>query len=140
MVNQSKVNDPRFWKKWRDSGAVGTIKTTYSGESDMYQKMVELSPDKNPIFTGIAHLTEPREMQGFIDSCVAHYRQHGDSPEVRANPESVVKQNIGYVVGSHSQETAKRWMDTIDGVTHPIFGKNIPFNEPKKAYAVAGRR
>ena len=23
MVNQSKVNDPRFWKKWRASGAVG---------------------------------------------------------------------------------------------------------------------
>ena len=25
MVNQSKAKDPRFWKKWRDSGAVGTI-------------------------------------------------------------------------------------------------------------------
>ncbi|MBD3164750.1 hypothetical protein GF323_06130 [Candidatus Woesearchaeota archaeon] len=25
MVNQSKVNDPRMWKKWRASGAVGTI-------------------------------------------------------------------------------------------------------------------
>jgi len=22
MVNQSKINDPRFWKKWRESGAV----------------------------------------------------------------------------------------------------------------------
>lgn len=22
MVNQSKINDPRFWKKWRQSGAV----------------------------------------------------------------------------------------------------------------------
>jgi len=27
MVNQSKINDPRFWRKWRDSGAVGTIET-----------------------------------------------------------------------------------------------------------------
>jgi hypothetical protein len=25
MTNQSKLNDPRFWKKWRESGAVGTI-------------------------------------------------------------------------------------------------------------------
>ena len=25
MVNQSKAKDPRFWKKWRESGAVGTI-------------------------------------------------------------------------------------------------------------------
>jgi hypothetical protein len=27
MVNQSKVNDPRFWKKWKDSWAVETIKS-----------------------------------------------------------------------------------------------------------------
>lgn len=25
MSNRSKVNDQRFWKKWRESGAVGTI-------------------------------------------------------------------------------------------------------------------
>ena len=25
MVNQSKINDPRFWAKWRTSGAVDTI-------------------------------------------------------------------------------------------------------------------
>lgn len=26
MVNQSKINNPRFWKLWKDSGAIGTIK------------------------------------------------------------------------------------------------------------------
>jgi len=25
MANQSKNNDPRFWRKWRDSGAVETF-------------------------------------------------------------------------------------------------------------------
>ena len=25
MINQSKRNDPRFWKKWKASGAVGSI-------------------------------------------------------------------------------------------------------------------
>ncbi len=24
-MNRSKINDPRFWKKWKDSGAVGNI-------------------------------------------------------------------------------------------------------------------
>lgn len=28
MVNQSKINDPRFWAKWKESGAVGTIEDT----------------------------------------------------------------------------------------------------------------
>jgi hypothetical protein len=27
MVNQGKKNDPRFWKKWEEAGAVGTDKT-----------------------------------------------------------------------------------------------------------------
>ncbi len=27
MVNSSKINDERFWKKWNESGAVGTIET-----------------------------------------------------------------------------------------------------------------
>ncbi|MFH1586213.1 MAG: hypothetical protein ABIB79_05585 [archaeon] len=25
MVNQSKINDPRFWKRWQEVGAVGSI-------------------------------------------------------------------------------------------------------------------
>ena len=25
MINQSKINDTRFWKKWEESGAVGTL-------------------------------------------------------------------------------------------------------------------
>lgn len=30
MINQSKINDYRFWKKWRESGAVGTfVKVPY---------------------------------------------------------------------------------------------------------------
>jgi len=29
MVNRSKANDPRFWKKWEESGAVGTIEDAY---------------------------------------------------------------------------------------------------------------
>lgn len=29
MVSQSKVNNPRFWKRWRDSGAVGTVTRKY---------------------------------------------------------------------------------------------------------------
>jgi hypothetical protein len=30
-MNQSKANDPRFWKKWRKAGAIGTIETAQPG-------------------------------------------------------------------------------------------------------------
>lgn len=33
MVNQSKKNDPRFWKKWKESGAIGTINGRDFGEA-----------------------------------------------------------------------------------------------------------
>jgi hypothetical protein len=34
---------------------------------------------------------------------------------------------------------AKNWMDTIDGIIHPVFGKNIPFNNPDNAYYLGKR-
>ena len=30
MVNSSKVKDPRFWNKWRESGAVGSVEKPYA--------------------------------------------------------------------------------------------------------------
>ena len=33
MTNQSKQKDPRFWKKWRESGAVGNINGPVFGEA-----------------------------------------------------------------------------------------------------------
>ena len=33
MTNQSKKNDPRFWKKWKESGAIGDINGRDVGEA-----------------------------------------------------------------------------------------------------------
>src|SRR3989344_3383164 len=106
---------------------------------NLYQRMVEVNTKRNPIFTAVETLTKPEEMRAFVKDCTEHYRQHGDTPEARQTSEAVVKSNIGYIVGYYDSETANRWMRTIDGVSHPVFGKNIPFNEPQKAYE-AGRR
>ena len=132
MINESKKNQTRSWEKWRDSGALETIDTAYSRQFAMYQKMVDLKPNKNPIFTAVEQLTEPTEMRAFFDSCVAYYRLNGDSLDVRKNSESVVKTNIGYVVGYHNEQTATRWMNAIDGIKHPIFGRNIPFTNSER--------
>jgi len=39
MVNQSKKNDPRFWKKWRDSGAVGTMESAIDRLAEIYDQI-----------------------------------------------------------------------------------------------------
>ena len=36
MANQSKANDPRFWKKWKESGAVGTIHGPYNAKLEYF--------------------------------------------------------------------------------------------------------
>lgn len=43
MVNQSKVRDPRFWKKWGDFGAVGSIRTAQDRQVAEIRKVTGLS-------------------------------------------------------------------------------------------------
>jgi hypothetical protein len=105
----------------------------------LYRRMVEVDLERNPIFTAVETLTKPKEMRAFVKDCIEYYRQHGDTPKVRQTPEAVVKINIGYVVGYYDSEIANRWMSTIDEVSHPLFGKNIPFNELQKVYDVRRR-
>jgi hypothetical protein len=133
-VNSSKKNDPRYWKKWKESGAVGTIGTI---ETTMYQKMVALNPNRNPVFTAIENLSKPDEMMDFVDSCATHYRNNGECSDVRENPEATLKNNIGYVVGYYDPKNTDRWMSTIRDVANPMYGKNIPFTEPEIGYAIA---
>lgn len=37
MPNRSKINDPRFWKKWRESGAVAD----FNQQKSSYEKVIE---------------------------------------------------------------------------------------------------
>jgi len=91
----------------------------------LMEKLQEAKPDRNVVFTAVERLTDPTEMKQFYQEYVAYLRQHGDSEKVRANPESVANENIGYIVGYYDRETAERWMNTIPSVSHPIFGKNV---------------
>jgi len=47
MVNQSKAKDPRFWKKWRASGAVGTIEDAWKRNThfETYMRKVRFVED-----------------------------------------------------------------------------------------------
>ena len=50
MVNQSKKNNPRFWKKWEDSGAIGTVESLpfYSGL--VREDLLEVKVDDKMVF------------------------------------------------------------------------------------------
>ena|SRR3989338_3393917 len=39
MVNSSKLRDPRFWKRWKERGAVGSLETAFRRlGSDVYSR------------------------------------------------------------------------------------------------------
>lgn len=54
MVNQSKAKDPRFWKKWRESGAVGTIEDAVlrTMQTDRKQRLVCVKVNESAGFYG----------------------------------------------------------------------------------------
>jgi hypothetical protein len=92
------------------------------------------SPGRNIVFIAIEELKTPEEIKEFYEEYVELLRTQGDTEYVRENPEKVADENIGYVLGYYNQQTAELWMETLPSVHHPIFGRNIPFSEPEKAY------
>lgn len=100
----------------------------------LIKKLKETKPRRNVVFTAVETLTDPTEIKQFYQEYVECLRQHGDSEKVRADPEAVAKNNIGYIVGYYNKETADRWISAIPGVIHPIFGKNIFSVSPEDAF------
>lgn len=96
---------------------------------NIYQKMQELAPAKNPIFTAVSRLTNPDEIKAFVKDCVEEYRKQFEAEKSRDNPESIVKANLGYILGYYNKETAETWMKTIEGIVHPVYGNNIPYGK-----------
>lgn len=92
-------------------------------------KLQRLNPARNVAFIAIETLVEPQEVRQFFNEYVEVFREkYGDQAE------AVAQSNIGYIVGYYNEETANRWRD-ITGATHPIFGANIPWNNPQAAMA-----
>lgn len=106
-----------------------------SGEQSksLLKRLQEKNPDRNVLSTAISDLKDESDLKKFFDQYVEWLKGR-----VEESPESVALQNIGYAVGYYDQETADRWMKALPGVSHPIFGDNIPFDEPEAAYQ-AGR-
>jgi len=70
MVNQSKFNDLRFWKKWRESRAVGTIESAYDNAvkrkkrefRDTLEKRIKERGSQAYGFFGLNDFTHPTEI------------------------------------------------------------------------------
>ena len=78
MVNQSKTNDQRFWKKWRNAGAIGSMSSAYprSPEGEISH------PDTFPYFSvDRGAPADPSESRYFLDerTAAAYFAKDVDS-------------------------------------------------------------
>jgi hypothetical protein len=91
----------------------------------IYERLKAENPTRNICFTAVEQLTEETEMREFFAQYIEALAAAGHGREVAAG-------NIGYVVGYYSPETAERWMRVIPEVSHPIFGRDIPWTAGAK--------
>lgn len=100
----------------------------------LVEKLQKERPNRNVLFTAIEKLTKPKDIKQFYGEYIEYLRTEGGDEETRNNPEKVANSNIGYALGYYSQETARRWMDLLESVSHPVFGRNIPYDDPTAAF------
>jgi len=105
---------------------------------DLLERLEKASPGRNFVFTAIETLKTPTEIKQFYQEYVDYLRQHGASEDIRANPEAVANDNIGYVLGYYNKETADKWFKVLPNVKHPIFGRDI-FSISSEDALIAGQ-
>ena len=101
---------------------------------NLLERFEKAEPGRNPVFTAVETLRDPTEMRQFYQEYVGYLRQHGDTENVRANPEAVANSNIGYIVGYYDKKTADIWFEALPDVSHPILGRDIFSVSPEDAF------
>lgn len=94
---------------------------------NLLRKMQSEEPDRNVVFVAIERIKDKNQIRTFFKQYVDFL---GKSVE---NPKEVAQSNIGYVLGYYSRKTADRWMEALPEAIHPIFGRDIPWNDSSKA-------
>lgn len=104
----------------------------------LVEKLQEKDPKRNVVFIAIENIDEPEQMREFYKDYVRYLTEHEDDLE-GLSPESVARDNVGYVVVYYGKETTDKWMDAVEGLRHPVFGskEGIPWSNPEKAYGGA---
>ena len=99
-------------------------------ELTLVQRLQNKEPDRNVVFTAIEQLKTPEEIKEFYQEYIEWLKTNTEL----SDPEKVAKENIGYVIGYYSQETANTWMKTLEDIYHPVFGREIPYGNPISAF------
>lgn len=78
-LNRSKINDPRYWKIWRDSGAVGTVlqittgkKSTLISETELKKRCKKEGIDFSKVCAIVPRWAESTPLKKGVRSALVH--------------------------------------------------------------------
>jgi len=104
---------------------------------DWINVIQKVNPKRNVLFTAIDEFPKyPDEiamMQKFVEAYPLWLKEHNPDWSME-EARRVANSNIGYGVGYYDRETADKWMSVSDSIAHPVFGRQIPWGEPEKAF------
>lgn len=96
---------------------------------NLFEQMREIDPNRHAVFNAIDKLKTPEEMRQFLSDYAAQLKV-----EAEEDPKQIAGREIGYALGYISEDASKRWMEAVPEVSHPAFGKNIPWGEGNTVY------
>lgn len=80
-------------------------------------KMLEINPDRGPVFTAIDTLETEEDITRFHEDYRVYMKREGYDAQTADD-------NIGYILGYYGEETKKLWYGILE-VSHPIFGERF---------------
>ena len=107
-------------------------------EENLFQKMSDLEPDKNPIFTAISNLKTVREIRLFMHQYEEWMLTNADA-SVRGKEVETARRNVGYILGYYGDKTRSKWYSALPDVSHPVFGYGFGRGKevtPEEAFAI----
>uniref|UniRef100_A0A6M3JI19 Uncharacterized protein n=1 Tax=viral metagenome TaxID=1070528 RepID=A0A6M3JI19_9ZZZZ len=94
----------------------------------IFQKMIDLDPNSNCVFTAIGVLKTEDEVKQFYKEYIEALKIKNDT---NLSAKELAAKNVGYICSYFSDEAMRLWYETLN-IEHPIFGKTYP--TPEEAF------
>lgn len=87
------------------------------------------------IFKAISTIKDKEKIQAYYMMYVNELKKNG-----KKNAKSIANFNIGYILGYFNKPIADTWLKALPTVSHPVFGRKIPWDNITKAYKLGHKQ
>jgi len=132
MINQSQKNDPRYWKKWKESGAIGDINGRDYGKAYGFLYYAGKTRHISEALPQIREGTEtPKKLKINVED-IDNFDARGDSKLTKIL-EQAKSSHMSHVIEAtlpdmKNVRAANYLGNIMIGIYSELYGKKEPFN------------